>query len=56
MATVFWDRKEALIVEFMQQGITVTLEAYCETLQKLHRASHSEQKACNAAFQCSAPP
>jgi glycine cleavage system protein P-like pyridoxal-binding family len=38
MATVFWDRRGVLIVEFMQQETTITLEAYCETLKKLLRA------------------
>jgi hypothetical protein len=33
MATVFWDRKEVMIVEFMQQGTTITSEVYCETLK-----------------------
>jgi histone-lysine N-methyltransferase SETMAR len=32
MATVFWDRKGVLMVEFMQQGTTVNSEVYCETL------------------------
>jgi hypothetical protein len=32
------------MMEFMQQGTTVTSEMYCETLKKLHKASHSEQK------------
>jgi hypothetical protein len=31
MATVFWDRK---VVEFMQQGTTITSEVYCKTLTK----------------------
>jgi hypothetical protein len=31
MATVFWDRKGVLMVEFMQQGTTVTPEVYCGT-------------------------
>jgi hypothetical protein len=30
MATVFWDRKGVLMVEFMQQGTTITSEVYCE--------------------------
>jgi hypothetical protein len=34
MATVFWDRKGMLTMEFMQQGTTITSEAYCETLKK----------------------
>jgi hypothetical protein len=33
MATIFWDRKGVLIVEFMQQGTTITSEVYCETLK-----------------------
>jgi hypothetical protein len=33
----FWDWKEVLMAEFMQQGITITSEVYCETLKKLHR-------------------
>jgi hypothetical protein len=37
MATVFWDRKEVLKVEFMQHGTTVTLEMYCGTLNKRRR-------------------
>jgi hypothetical protein len=35
MAAVFWDKKEVLMVEFMQQGTTVTSEVYCETLKKM---------------------
>jgi hypothetical protein len=34
MASVFWDRKGVLIVEFMQQGITVMSEVYYEILKK----------------------
>jgi hypothetical protein len=56
MVTVFWDRKGVLVVEFMQQGTTVTSEVYCKTLKKLHRAGHSEQNAWNADIRCSAPP
>jgi hypothetical protein len=32
-ATVFMDRKGVLVVEFMQQGTTVTSEVYCEILK-----------------------
>jgi hypothetical protein len=28
MATVFWDRKGVLMVDFMQQGTTITTETY----------------------------
>jgi RNA:NAD 2'-phosphotransferase (TPT1/KptA family) len=34
MASVFRDRKGVLTVEFMQQGITIILQVYCETLKK----------------------
>jgi hypothetical protein len=34
MAIVFWDRKKVLMVEFMQQGNTITSEVYCKTLKK----------------------
>jgi hypothetical protein len=33
MVTVFWKRKGVLMVEFMQQGTTVTFEVYCKTLK-----------------------
>jgi hypothetical protein len=32
MAAVFWDRKGVMMVEFMQQGNTLTSEVYCKTL------------------------
>jgi predicted GIY-YIG superfamily endonuclease len=32
-ANVFLDRKGVLIVEFMQQGTTITSEMYCKTLK-----------------------
>jgi hypothetical protein len=41
MTTVFWGRKRVLIVEFMQQGTTIT---YCETLGKMSRTGHSETR------------
>jgi hypothetical protein len=33
LATVLGDRKQVMMVEFMQQGITITSEVYCETLK-----------------------
>jgi hypothetical protein len=41
MATVFWERKRVLMVEFMQQGATIMSKMYCETVKKLQRANHS---------------
>jgi hypothetical protein len=43
LATVFWDMKGVLMVEFMQQGTTITSEVYYETLKELRKAGHSEQ-------------
>jgi hypothetical protein len=60
MATVFWDRKGVLMVEFMQQGTTITSEVHCKALKKkkkkLRRADHSEENAWNGDTRCSAPP
>jgi hypothetical protein len=38
MATVFWDRKEPLLIDFLPLGDTLNAAAYCETLKKLRRA------------------
>ncbi|KAL4119599.1 hypothetical protein QTP88_012398 [Uroleucon formosanum] len=35
MATVFWDEKGVLLVDFMERGTTITADVYCETLNKL---------------------
>jgi hypothetical protein len=43
------------MVEFMQQGTTVTSEAYWGKKKKTVQ-SHSEEKAWNSDIQCSAPP
>jgi hypothetical protein len=32
MATVFWDRKGVLLVEFLPQVTTINAESYCATL------------------------
>jgi hypothetical protein len=42
MASVFWDRKGVLMVEFMQQGTKITSEVYCETVKKLRRAIQNQ--------------
>jgi hypothetical protein len=56
MVTVFRERKGVLMVEFMQQGTTVTSEVYYETLKKLYRVDHSEQNAWIAKIRGRAPP
>jgi histone-lysine N-methyltransferase SETMAR len=42
MATVFWDRKGLLMVEFMQRGTTILSEVYCNT-KKLHRVINNKR-------------
>jgi hypothetical protein len=42
MASVFWNRKGVLMVEFMQQWTTIMSEVYCETLKKLRRATQNK--------------
>jgi hypothetical protein len=46
MATVFWDRKRVLMVEFMQHGTTIMSEVYCETLRKLSRVIQNKGMEC----------
>ena len=38
MATVFWDTKGVLLVDFLPPGKTVNAARYCETLNKLREA------------------
>lgn len=35
IATVFWDRKLVLLIEFNDSGMTVSSTSYCNTLQRL---------------------
>ena len=58
MATVFWDRMGILLVYFLEPGLTINADAYCETVRKLRRANQ-QQKTWNAvqwdcafAWQC----
>jgi hypothetical protein len=44
MATVFWDRKGVLMVEFMQQATTITSQVYCETLEKICRDIQNKRR------------
>lgn len=44
MATVFWDRKDVLLVEFMERGTTINSTVYCETLKKLRRAIQNKRR------------
>jgi hypothetical protein len=37
MASVFWDRKDILVVDFMPPGSTINAAAYCDTLTRVRR-------------------
>lgn len=44
MATVFWDRRGVLLVDFMPRGTTINSDAYCATLKKLRRAIQNKRR------------
>lgn len=40
MASVFWDRKYVLLVDFMEPVATITADHYCTALRKLKKAKN----------------
>ncbi|KAJ4444150.1 hypothetical protein ANN_05939 [Periplaneta americana] len=44
VATVFWDRKGVLLLDFMPKGTTINANRYCETLRKLRRAIQNKRR------------
>jgi len=46
MATVFWDRKGVLLIEFMEPGTTITSETYCETLKNCAEPLKTKGEEC----------
>lgn len=44
MATVFWDRKGVLLVDYMPRGETINAAAYCQTLHRLRRAIQNKRR------------
>jgi histone-lysine N-methyltransferase SETMAR len=44
MSTIFWDIKGILLTEFMAPEATVTLEVYCETLNKLWSSIQNKRR------------
>ena len=44
MATVFWDREDVLLEDFLERGSTINSERYCETLKKLRRAIQNKRR------------
>ncbi|GFX08184.1 mariner Mos1 transposase [Trichonephila clavipes] len=49
MCTVFWDRKDVLLVNFLTRGDTINAVAYCATLQKLRRAIQNKRRGMLSA-------
>jgi hypothetical protein len=45
MATVFWDRKGVLLVEFMPQDTAINAESYCATLRGLRYAIQNRRRS-----------
>jgi len=44
MASVFWDRKDILLVDFMLPGATINAAAYCDTVTRLRRAIQNKRR------------
>ncbi|GFW23747.1 histone-lysine N-methyltransferase SETMAR [Trichonephila clavipes] len=44
MASVFWDRQDILLLEFMPPGTTINAAAYCQTLKRLRRAIQNKRR------------
>ena len=44
MATVFWDRKGILLIDFLQRGLTINVDIYCETVRKLRRTIQNKRR------------
>ncbi|GBO28385.1 Histone-lysine N-methyltransferase SETMAR [Araneus ventricosus] len=44
MATVFWDRKGVLLVEFMPRGTTIIATSYSKTLQRFRRKIQNKRR------------
>ncbi|KAL4121063.1 hypothetical protein QTP88_013646 [Uroleucon formosanum] len=46
MASVFWDHKGIILIEYLRQGETINAARYCETLKKLRRTVHNKRRVC----------
>lgn len=44
MASVFWDHKGIILIEYLPQGETINAARYCETLKKLRRAIQNKRR------------
>jgi len=44
MAIVFWEWKGILLIDFLERGLTINADAYCETVRKLRRAIQNKRR------------
>lgn len=44
MATVFWDSKGVLLIDYLPRGTTITAARYCEVLENLRRAIQNKRR------------
>ena len=44
MCTVFWDKQDVFLVEFLPQGTTINSAVYCEALKKLRHAIQNKRR------------
>jgi len=44
MVTIFWDRKEILLIDFLERGLTINADAYCETVRKHRRVIQNKRR------------
>lgn len=50
MATVFWDRKGVLLVDYMPRGETINAEANCQTVHRLRHAIQNKLERINSIW------
>ena len=52
VATVFWDRKGILLIDFLERGLTINADVYCETVRKLRRAIQNKRRWNAVQWDC----
>jgi len=53
MASVFWDRKGIILVDFVPPGTTVNAAAYCDTVTWFDEPFKTKRGGCHVACACS---
>ena len=52
MASVFWDRKDILLVDFIPLGATINAAAYYDTLTRIRRAIQNKRRGVLSGGVC----